>query len=181
VRLAAFDLSLTAIGYARTFGSEVALGRPWESGVFKPGYAGPKRLWHALNEVVNIAGRVDQCDVVILEGYAYAARHQAHQLGELGGVIRLGLFQRKLPFVVIPPSKLKQFATGKGQIEKEAVIAQAVRRLGYEGYSHDEADALWLLQMGLHRYGLPGAVEMPKANRAAIEDANIKWPPGTKG
>jgi Holliday junction resolvasome RuvABC endonuclease subunit len=167
----ALDASLTATGWARTNGSVPALGEPWESGVIGSEFTGSRRLWDLLNQVI---AKVRECDVVVLEGYAFAARNQAHQIGELGGVLRLGLLQHKIPLVVIPPTKLKMFATGKGSGKKEAIFAECIRRLGYPGTSHDEADAWWLLQMGIHHYDLPGKVDLPQAHLRALNE--VKWP-----
>lgn len=172
MRLAAFDLSLTAIGWARNVVPAPALGGFWESGVLRPKWRGAKRLWWCLHHVMDTAR---ECEAVIIEGYAHHAKYQTHQMGELGGVIRLGMFQANTPLIIVPPTKLKKFATGKGSGKKEAPLAECIRRLGYEGSSHDEADALWLLQMGLHHYRLPGAVSLPKINLTALYD-DVEWP-----
>lgn len=171
MKIAAFDLSLTATGWARSLDSAPTLGAAWESGVLKSKHKGAARLWDLLNQIVRI-GRV--ADLVILEGYAHAASYQAHQMGELGGVVRLGFLQAKVPVVVVPPTKLKAFATGTGGGKKERIFAECIRRLGYEGHSEDEADAIWLLQMGLHHYRLPGEVKLPKAQTERLAD--VKWP-----
>jgi Holliday junction resolvasome RuvABC endonuclease subunit len=149
-----------------------ALGQPWESGVLKPGYAGTARLGDALSKVHS---KALGCDLVIIEGYAFSQPNRAHQMGELGGVIRLGLRQAKIPVVIIPPSKLKKFATGVGTGKKERIFGECIRRLGYDGFSHDEADAIWLLQMAIHHYGLPGAVQLPKA-QADASLSDVQWP-----
>lgn len=172
MRAAAFDLSLTSTGWARSSDSALPSGFHWESGVLKPEGTGVRRLWMALHAITGIARG---CDVVVLEGYAHGAKHQTHQLGELGGVVKLGFYQSNIPVVVVPPTKLKKFATGKGSGKKEAPFAEAIRRLGYDGYSHDEADALWLLQMAIHHYKLPGLVELPKLHLTALYD-EVKWP-----
>lgn len=176
MRLAAFDLSLTATGWARNIDPAPALGAPWESGIIGSKYRGEKRLWDLLHQIMGVAA---SCEAVILEGYAHYAKFQAHQAGELGGVIKLGLYQRKIPRIIVPPTKLKKFASGRGQHKKGetkiVMVGEAIRRLGYERNSHDEADALWLLQMGLHHYKLPGAVQLPKVNLTALYD-EVEWP-----
>ena len=176
MRLAAFDLSLTATGWARNIEPAPALGSPWEHGLISSKFRGPKRLWDILSKVMRVAAG---CDVVLIEGYAFSKGYQAHQAGELGGVVRLGFFQAGVPLVVIPPAKLKKFASGKGGHKKGetkiVMVGEAIRRLGYEGNSHDIADALWLLQMGLHHYQLPGAVPLPKLNLQAIH-TDVDWP-----
>lgn len=176
MRIAAFDPSLTATGWARSLDPAPALGNPWEHGIIKSKWRGPKRLGDILHQFIRVAA---DCDVAIIEGYAFAKGFQAHQIGELGGVLRLGFYQQKLPMVIVPPSKLKKFATGKGSAKKGetkiVMVGAAIRRLDYEGNSHDVADALWLLQMGLHHYKLPGASPLPKINMEALYD-DVEWP-----
>jgi len=167
MRIVALDLSLTATGVAVwTSGVETTLrvNSPPNS------MRGMRRLeWH-LREVVALS---IGADLVVLEGYAFARPNQAHQIGELGGVIRLALHTRRLPYVEVAPSALKKYATGKGNAPKEMVLVEAVKRLGYTGADNNVADALWLLQMAQDAYGL-SSVEMPKVNRQALE--KIEWP-----
>lgn len=159
----AFDLSLTCCGWASTDG---------HSGTFKPKGKGARRLDDAACEVMAVA---DMHDLVLIEGYAFGARGRAvFSIGELGGVVRLELFRGCLPVVDIPPSNLKKFATGKGNASKDLVLVEAVKRLGYEGASNDEADALWMLNMARVHYGLDGAPSLPKSHLAALE--KIAWP-----
>ena len=80
----------------------------------------------------------------------------------------------RVPIVEIPPTTLKKFATGSGNADKPKMLAEAIRRLAYGGSSLDEADALWLLQMGLHYYGGEGKIELPAKNYEAM--AAITWP-----
>lgn len=139
-RVLGLDLSLTATGYA--YNDEVV-------GVLKPRGRGPARLAEIRDWIVYVG---QDADVVVLEGYAFARPNQAHQLGELGGVVRLALHDRRIPYVEVPPALLKRFATGKGNATKDAVLAAAIRRFGFEGDSNDAADA-WLLRvMGLTAY-----------------------------
>ena len=115
-------------------------------------------------------------DLVLIEGYAYARPYQAHQMGELGGVLRLALIKRRYPFIVITPGTLKKFATGNGNAGKDQMLSTAIRRLGYEGHDHNEADALWLLEMAGVHYGIETGVTraVPKYQREVL--AKIDWP-----
>jgi Holliday junction resolvasome RuvABC endonuclease subunit len=139
-RVLGLDLSLTATGYA--YNEEVV-------GVIRSKAKGERRLAEIRDAVEELAF---EADVVVLEGYSYASANQAHQIGELGGVIRLTLWQRRKPFVEVPPAVLKKFATGKGNADKDAMLAAAIRRFGFEGDNNNAADA-WLLRcMGLAAY-----------------------------
>lgn len=111
-------------------------------------------------------------DLVVLEGYAFSAHaSHAHELGELGGVVRVALADAGIPFVDIPPASLKLFATGKGNANKEAMLAAAIRKLDYAGHSNDEVDALWLHRMALAHY-TDNATNAEQ--RKAL--AKIQWP-----
>lgn len=166
MRILALDLSLTETGWAAT---------P-QAGVLKPPRSdgsGTRRLAWFRHQIVQ-ACNFYRPDVAVLEGYAFARPNQAHQLGELGGVVRLALHDLGIPYVDIAPASLKKYAVGKGNAKKEEVLAAAIRRLDYEGANHNVADALWLRQMAADHYGAPGAVQMPKAQRAALEA--VEWP-----
>ena len=139
-RVLGLDLSLTATGYA--YNDEV-------TGVIRSKARGMRRLAEIREAVLELA---HEADVVVLEGYSYASANQAHQIGELGGVVRLALHDRRIPFVDVAPAALKKFATGKGNAPKDAMIAAAIRRFGFEGSDNNEADAWMLRCMGLTYY-----------------------------
>lgn len=108
-------------------------------------------------------------DLVVIEGYSHGSKHSTHKMGELGGVIRLALMHASIDYLDVPPTVVKKYATGKGNANKEAVLAEAIRRLNYQGSSPDEADALWLRQIGLAIQDHPDAVEVPATHAAALE------------
>lgn len=87
-------------------------------------------------------------DLVSIEGYAYAAQNQAHQIGELGGVIRAMLHKHNIRWIEIPPAQVKKFATGKGNAQKDFVMLNVYKKWGAEFSSNDEADAFVLAKIG---------------------------------
>lgn len=116
----------------------------------------------------------DNINLVAIEGYSYGSANQAHQLGELGGVVRIALTDNQVPWIELQPSTVKKLATGKGNAGKNAMLVTAVKRLGYEGESNDEADALWLLEAAKQHYDLPGRIELPKSHLVAL--SVVMWP-----
>ncbi|HLM68178.1 MAG TPA: crossover junction endodeoxyribonuclease RuvC [Longimicrobium sp.] len=171
MKIAAFDLSLTQTGYA-VVDTNWAV-RQALVGVVRTSLTGMARLDHVRKQVMQ---RVEGADAVVLEGYSYGQRagtSQAHSTGELGGVIRLSLWRANIPFVDIAPTKLKKYATGSGKGGKHGPLVEAVKRLGYDGSNDNEADALWLLHMGLDAYGL-GWAKLPEAHREALQ--GVAWP-----
>jgi crossover junction endodeoxyribonuclease RuvC len=163
----AIDPSLTATGFA--------FGRVAPTlGTFEPPRAtgkGPARLVWLRDHIMEMA---PAADLVVLEGYSYASKGRAIiSLGELGGVLRVALHEAGVPLVEIAPSVRAKYATGKGNASKEEVLASAIRRLGYTGHDHNEADALWLWSMAADWSGFPPA-DLPKGHREVL--SGIVWP-----
>lgn len=169
MNLLALDLSLTSTGWAAKHTDHRVA-----SGTFCPNTLGVERL-AAFDGWLGRMLDIWTPDLVVLEGYSFASQNsRAHSIGELGGVVKLQLHRRRQRFVECPPAVRAKLATGKGNAGKEQVLVEAVRRLGYDGHSNDEADALWLLHAALVRYGSAAAVVLPKAHREAL--ASIEWP-----
>lgn len=134
------DLSLTATGIAYADGSFTTVTTAAK---------GEERIVALRSAVLNA---VIFADLVVIEGYSMASRHGAHQLGELGGVIRVALHEAGIPFVEIAPTRLKKWATGKGNANKDEMLVRAAR-LWPTVTTNDEADAGFLRQMGLTAHG----------------------------
>jgi len=165
MRVVALDPSLTCTGVADSDRGPYVIVPP-------AGITGEARNWQILKAVILA---VEGADVVLIEGYAFGAKGRAvFDIAELGGVLRMGLYTRGVRVVEIPPSCVKTLATGKGNSKKDAVLAEAIRRLGYEGSDHNEADALWIMQGALIHYGLPGAAKLPQAHLRGLD--KIQWP-----
>lgn len=168
MRVVALDPSLSATGVA----DSAAPDRPFT--IAPPqGLRGPARLFWIQKQVRQACAGAD---LVVIEGYSHGSKYQTHALGELGGVIRLTIWCMNIRYADVPPPVRMKVATGKGQAKKEHVLAEAIQRLGYQGHDNNEADALWLLQLALHHYGLPGAVELPKAHLEPLAKASVDWP-----
>jgi crossover junction endodeoxyribonuclease RuvC len=178
VKIAAFDLSLTQTGYAVVNSTGITpMSRP-DVGTIRTGtLTGMPRLDFIRRRVID---KALGSDLAVLEGYAYGQMRgtsQAHSMGELGGVIRLSLWRAAIPYVEIAPAKLKKYATGSGKGGKHGPLVEAVKRLGYDGNNDNEADALWLLHMGLDAYDL-GWAKMPEAHKVALD--GVPWPVALK-
>lgn len=164
--IAALDLSLTQTGWARGNGTTREVGTLRTAQL-----RGMHRLRQIQQEVMRLA---TGADLVVIEGYSFGAKGNAVvSLGELGGVVRLSLHVAGIPYVEAPPSTLKKYLTGKGNAPKEAMLAAAIRRLGYAGSNHNEADALALLHAGLDAYGQAWAT-LPAAQTDALKA--LEWP-----
>lgn len=70
----------------------------------------------------------------------------AHVYGGLLAVLTAWCEKNKIPYEGIPVGTIKKHATGKGNANKDMVLAAAREKLDYTGDSYDAADALWLLE-----------------------------------
>lgn len=166
------DLSLTAVGIARH-----QLGGTWYTTTIKP----PARLT-GIDRLVWLLNKVSEhcvaTQLVAVEGPSYGSGTTGRQSGQheragLWWMVRHELWRWGIPVAVIPPATVKQFATGKGSADKDAMVLATARRFpDFEG-DNNAADALWLAAMGADHLGAP-LVDMPQANRAAL--GKVVWP-----
>lgn len=157
-RIVGLDLSLTSTGIACTCGTHVVK----HSGSVK----GWPRIAVILNNVrshatgaCGVTGLVARDltqefggvgTLVVLEGYGFNSMRGVY-LGELGGIIRFWLWQRGIPYIDIPPKRLKKYATDNGNAGKDEMLSRAIRS-GYDGSDNNGADAWWLRAMGEAHY-----------------------------
>jgi Holliday junction resolvasome RuvABC endonuclease subunit len=136
--------------------------------------AGAKDHARRLNEVVfrvhawiAAAG----ADVAVIEGYSPGGPSPWTQirLAELGGAIRVLLFEAGTPYVEVAPASLKLFATGHGRAKKPEMV-EACKAEGGEPANDNEADAWHLRQVALAFYSGDPDGRLSPALRA------LPWP-----
>lgn len=137
-RYLGIDPSLTSTGWAIIANGELDTGR-----IRFPKLTGAERLWN-FSRVFNLTFDNQRFDGIAIEGYSYGSRGTVYEIGELGGVLRLTLFNHGKDYLVVPPTTLKQFTTGKGNAEKQAVAKELFRRYGVDCVGNDETDAAGL-------------------------------------
>ena len=169
MRILALDLSLTATGWAITpdhFGVERTAGT----------FRGTERLLeyrHWLRQML-----LPGFNQAVIEGYAYGRHNKAHQIGELGGVVRLTLQEEDVPYLEVPPTVLKKYATGRGNAPKPDMRMELYKRSGLDVADDNAVDALWLLAVARELAGDP-LWDMPKANVDAL--SKLQQPKGVSG
>lgn len=154
MKIMGLDLSIscTGIGYPDT--SVQAL---------KPKVAGDARLEY-LADHVGLAARTSGADLVVIEGLGGIYQGEAARvIPMLHGAIRLELMRSRIPYMLLPPSSLKKFATGNGGADKTGMALAALKRLGREYHTSDECDADWLRIAGRFAYGLGEYLAEPRA------------------
>jgi len=92
-------------------------------------------------------------DLIVIEGFSYGSKGRSvFDIAYLGWRIREDLERLKeqdnIPWLEVPPSQLKKFATGQGNANKEIILQQAYKRWGYETHDNNVADAFVLAQIG---------------------------------
>lgn len=87
-------------------------------------------------------------DVYVMEGYAFS-RSRAHSLGEIGGCVRRVVWESGGDLIVVPPSTLKRFLTGKGVGEKNVIIKHVYKRWGFDVDEDNQCDAFGCAVLGL--------------------------------
>jgi Holliday junction resolvasome RuvABC endonuclease subunit len=96
-----------------------------------------------------ILSKVSKDTYMALEGYAYGGVGKVFELGELGGLIKLMMFEQGFRFMIIPPDSAKLFGTGKGIAPKSVMVANCYiqHEIDFSIYAEngeDLADAFWL-------------------------------------
>ena len=149
----ALDLSLTSPGWFIHDGRGIRSGA-WATPKTLVGSSRMARIDWILTQVEREVQDLAPYVNVFIEGYSYASPHQAHQLGELGGAVRLWLYAQNIDAVEIAPPSLKKFLTGKANAKKEDMKAWIVKRYGFIPATNDEADAYALGRLAMCFLGL---------------------------
>jgi crossover junction endodeoxyribonuclease RuvC len=146
MQLVGLDLSLTSSGVSINGSTRTVSSK-------KKGVERLSDLRHQFTQIC----QESQVTHAVIEGYSFGSRNsQAHSIGELGGVVRVLLFDMGIPFVEVPPTSRAKFATGRGNASKGEVISSISAKTGriFAGAGgNDECDAWVLEQMALTKMG----------------------------
>jgi crossover junction endodeoxyribonuclease RuvC len=168
MRVSGLDLSLTSTGASRLV---IGSASPPVVARFQvPKSLGSRhnheRLEWMLKEVCLWA---HGSDLVVVEGPAFDRPQGQHQIGGLWWWFTHWCWRHHIPYVAIPPSCVKKYATGAGNADKDRVLAAVIRRyLNVEVTGNDQADSLVLACMAADWYGCP-VVPVPEINRMALK------------
>lgn len=99
--------------------------------------------------------------LIVIEGFSYGSKGRGvFDIAYLGWRIREELERYRteddIPWLEVSPSQVKQFATGKGNANKEVVLQQVYKRWGVELTDNNQADAYVLAQIGRAYLGEAG-------------------------
>ena len=160
-RILALDLSLTNAGVCRlltwmggwpVFETETITVPPLRVPGARPGTrknaprTGADRLAWWRNWLSADLHRNDYC-MAVMEAPAMHGSGRVFDIGELYGVVKILCYDRSLPLILVPPSSLKFYATGRGDSDKRRMIDTAVDTFGTQVWDEHQADAAWLCRM----------------------------------
>lgn len=139
----AIDPSLNSLGYAFRH----------TDGTTRTGVLRPKKVrdlerldWmdYAFGRLVDSV----QPTNVVYEDYSMGSKGKTFHIGEMGGVLKVNLWRRGIDIILVPPTNLKMFATGKGNADKDLMMSVLAQHRGRSFDNSDEADAYGLLLLG---------------------------------
>jgi hypothetical protein len=179
--ITAFDLSLTATGYAQSIDSAI------EFGTIISKLKGMPRLEDIRSKCLAKAypakkNSKDKSDLVIFEDLAFAAHDRNHERAGLATLIRHSLWKEKIPYVLAAPTSLKKFISGSGKAEKSLMMLEVYKRFNLTPKNDNEADAIGLLYLGLMLSGQLGTqnkaqeevlATVRKNNAEALKEAGL--------
>lgn len=80
-----------------------------------------------------------------MEGYAHGSKFNREKLGELGGIVKLAWYQASgTDPVIVAPTVLKKYVTGKGTASKDLMISTVNSRWNTDIKDNNVADAFGL-------------------------------------
>lgn len=166
-KIVGLDVSLTSTGYS--FDTTLGCIQSKRTGV--------SRMIEIRDIVDDMFSDENYDTLFAIEGFSMGSKNsRAHDIGGLGWIIRVQLHEMGFAYVDVPPTSLKKFATGKGNASKDEVVSSISARTGivFSGKgANDMCDAWVLREMLTVHKGLPGTVDWPKINLAAL--GNVDW------
>ncbi len=176
-RVLGLDLSLTSTGTAFAIDGQIT------TGLIKSESAGTTvldqrgRLQGIRASIYQYMDSWPVPDLAVIEGPSYGSKGAGTwDRAGLWWLVVDSLIGNHIPVAIAPPSCRARYATGKGNADKDLVLAATVRRFD-RVLRNDEADALILAAMGCDHLGAP-LVTMPAAHRTGLD--KVAWPEVTR-
>jgi crossover junction endodeoxyribonuclease RuvC len=147
-RILGLDLSLTGTGWV-LWTSDYT----WDSGLIDTdGMSDLTRMDHILTEISNKipVNELKQSDtLVVMEDFYFASKGASlFQIAGLGFLIRHWLWKHDVQFVLVPPTVLKKFVGGAGNIDKNLMLLKTYKLWGQEFSDDNICDAYGLSRIG---------------------------------
>jgi crossover junction endodeoxyribonuclease RuvC len=140
------DLSLSKTGYVTVSGGKILKEELITS---KP--SGESSLAE-LKRLIGIRDKIKLTgiDIVVIEGPAMMIRQTTAfvQLCALNYMVREHVMLADIPFVIVAPTTLKKFVTGKGNCQKDLMLLEVYKRYGVYLTDNNISDAFGLAIIG---------------------------------
>ncbi len=129
-----------------------------------------KKYYAKLSESLGggVLMRLINADLVCVEK-PFGVMGNAVKLHELLGIFKYKLIEWNIPYVEIPQTTLKKFATGKGNAQKSDMVIKAYKEFGFEAETEDEVDAFWCMKVGLCLFNEGSFPDFPSFTKARVE------------
>lgn len=172
------DASLTGTGVCVLKTEKGSIQQILEVGTIKTKLFGVPRLQYIRDTVKALI--IKYPIPVFIEGYSFGSKGSSvYDLGELGGVLRVMLYENKITYKEIPPSTLKKYISGKGNAKKEIMLEQTYRKFGFGSEilkDNDQVDAFCLAVMGANcLYYQQDPAKYSKEHRAVFSNLLGKY------
>lgn len=137
------DLSLTGTGVCVLSEDDVVL----ETIRSKPCGDTPsdelRRLQGIISKIEGFLDEHEGVSIAAIEGLAYSARNTTAlvQLAGLNYLTRDMLHRRGITFVIVQPSSLKKYITGKGNAQKDHIMLEIYKNFGITILDNNQSDA----------------------------------------
>lgn len=136
----------------------------------------PGRLHWLTRLLTATIGRWPDLQLIVAEDVAIGTYPMAAQaLSRMHGVLLLTAHTHNVPVARVNPTRLKRYATGRGNADKDAMVA-AARAAGAHVAGHDEADAWLLRALGVLALGGPDLLDGPDPGHRVEVVADHTWP-----
>jgi Holliday junction resolvasome RuvABC endonuclease subunit len=173
VHFIGLDLSLTGTGIVVLNNSM----NPVMTKTLKNKLRGMERLDFIRSEISEVIANFPNSKYCI-ENYAMGIRSgQSFSIGELGGVIKLLLYDFQINPSLVTPTQLKKFIIGKGAGDKNIVLLAVYKKWGFDAPDDNQADAYGLARLAKELYSTSGNLTKPQLE--VLE--TIRNPPKKKG
>lgn len=172
-RLVGLDLSITGAGL---------VVQDWQTAKFDSWNIGTNSDWGPMIARLRLSTReilrkIPVNSLVYMEDYAFsikAKRSSLASLAELGGIIKLAVYQKTaLEVLMVSSSQVKAWL-GSGKMKREMIPVAAYRKLGQELPTHDEYVAYVLADIGYHVASKTPRRTLTKYEEKAIGDLRKK-------
>lgn len=152
MRVVGLDLSLTSSGVA-----------PCDGSTYRIKTSSKDTLSSRLRTIADrVCFELSDKTLAVIEEVPSHAAFSITTLAKVHGAVLYAMDGS--PYLYVTPPVLKKYATGKGNANKDAVLAEAIRRFNFQGTSNDEADAFILMHIGMDLLGQP-LVAVPAAHK----------------